>query len=131
MTVLARLGLEAEIDTLRGILIPFEDPASATRFGITVALVGTLMTKAGFSRSLVSLVVRDLMRVGEGVLEVPGQTAVISFEGTKLYVPGIPDGKVYDIPTLKESDPKLVLAEEPLVATVFNLRRAYKVCEGL
>ncbi len=129
ITVLSRVGLQDDQDVFRALLIPFEDLEAPTRYGAAVALVGTLMTKAGFSRALVSIVVRDLIKGGPSILEGEGQAAVISYEGTKLFVPGVNSGKVYDIQTQKPTDAGVMA--EPLTATVFSLKRAFGVCEGL
>lgn len=127
LTVLSRLGLQEDLDTFRSLLVPFDDQAVPVRFSSAVGLVGVLMTKSGFSRSVVMTVVRELMKSGMALLDQPGACALVSFDGTKLYIPGNPGGCI-DTRTLK---PTALPTEESLTATVFSVRRAYAVCEGL
>ncbi len=126
-TVLGRLGLTSDLDTFQSLVVLLDGSQHPARYVACVALIGTLMLKAAFPRALVSLVVRELIKAGPALLDTPnGGCSVVSFEGTSVFIPGA--NIFYDIQTLKPAIPP---NKESLTATVFSIRRAYEVCEGI
>ncbi len=126
ITVLSRLGFQEDLDIFQALLTPFTD--SPSRFETAVGIVGILMTKADFSKALVAMVVRDLIRAGPDVIGKSGYCVVVVFDGCRLAVPSVDTFTYYDITTLKKLDQGTW--GEPLATTVFNLGRAYRLCEG-
>jgi hypothetical protein len=128
LKILTRIGLQDSLDKFQAILIPYCDPSAPTQFQAAVALTGTLMSKARFSDGVVALVVRELMKTGEGVLATgQGPRAIMSIEGSKLFIPDQQDGQLFDIQTLKRIEVPAI--PEPLTVTVFSLTRAFQLCD--